>query len=46
MSFPRTGIRTKLSIAALKRWKLVLGDVRAAFLKTGDAERYIYVKTH
>lgn len=43
-SCPPTGIRTVQSIATLKRWKLVLGDVKSAFLKTGEAERDVYVK--
>lgn len=43
-SCPATGIRTVQSIASLKTWKLVLGDLKAALLKTGQAERDIFVR--
>lgn len=38
-----SGIRVVKSMASLKGWKLKRGDAKGAFLKTGDAERDVWM---
>lgn len=38
------GIRKVLAIAAIKKWKVTKSDVKAAFLKSGPAQRDVYVR--
>lgn len=39
-----TGMRIVLTIAALRRWPLAKADVKAAFLRTGRADRDVSVR--
>ena len=41
---PPTGLRILESIASLYGWTVYKGDVSAAFLQTGKAERDVYVR--
>lgn len=38
------GIRVILTTAAIRKWIITRADVKAAFLKTGTAERDVYVR--
>ena len=40
---PPTGIRIILSVASLFGWKIKRADAKGAFLKTGKAQRHVYV---
>lgn len=41
---PPTGIRIIESIVTLNGWTIALGDLKTAFLKTGEAKRSVFVK--
>lgn len=40
---PPIGIRVVLSVALLRKWRIVKADAKSAFLQTGPADRDIYV---
>lgn len=38
------GFRVIQSLSELKRWKIKLGDAKAAFVNTGEAKQKVYLK--